>query len=88
MCKLNTLAQELIIRTYRAPPGGADKPQAHLQTVIKGVRAAMERGMTNVERNRLCALACTGHKLSYTACKWHGKRTCAKGAQCHHIHGV
>ena len=86
MVKMNMLAQELIIRVYRQPADGANKPQAHLQTTMRGVRKILEDGITNEERNRLIALTCTGTKVSYKPCTWHGKGHCRRRAACHHIH--
>ena len=86
MVKMNMLAQELVIRSYRTPEGGATKPQAHISTIMKGLRNTMEQGISNAERNRLVGLACTGHKISYTPCRWWKGNTCSKGQGCHHIH--
>ena len=53
---------------------------------MRGIRRVMEYGITNDERNRLIALTCTGTKVSYKPCMWHGKVHCRRGAVCHHVH--
>ena len=84
---MNSMAQELVIRVYRGTNAPVENLQAHIQTIMKGVRNAMRDGITMDEWSRLIGRACANEKVSYHTCHWFvSGQGCNRDRACNHIH--
>ena len=85
LARMAPMAQDTVIRFYKRPDD-VRNPQGHIASTIKGLRFAMEDGVTYEECVRIQQLAGGGIKMSYRPCTWYGQGTCHRGDQCHHVH--
>ena len=85
MVLMTPMAQETVIRFYKTT-SEIRNPQGHIANTIKGVREALENGLTYDEVIRIQSLCNQGIKMSYRPCRWFGDGRCDHGAECHHIH--